>query len=104
MFTTNLNQLTEINESYLMVELQTAIRRNGYVSDSEIIASWQGDAKRIALTIDGTTNFTIEYSEYAATLYDCRDCPVLIGVVERDGIDFEEVFATKVICTMERLA
>jgi len=104
MFTTNLNQLTEINESYLMVELQTAIRRNGYVSDSEITASWQGNANRIALTIDGTTNFTIEYSEYAATLYDWDDCPVLLGVVEPDGVNFEEIFAIETIRTMESLA
>jgi len=104
MFTTNLNQLTEINESYLMVELQTAIRRNSYVSDSEIIASWQGNVNRIALTIDGTTNFTIEFSDYAATLYDWDDRPVLLGVVEPNGIDFEGVFATRTILAMERLA
>lgn len=104
MFTTNFNRLTEINESYLMVKLQTAIRRNGYVSDSTIIASWQGNANRITLTIDGTTNFTIEYSKYAATLYDWDNCPVLLGVVERDGVNFEEIFAIETIRTMERLA
>lgn len=104
MFTTNFNRLTEINENYLMTGLQTAIRLNSYVSDSVITASWQGGENHITLTIDETTKFTIEYSEYAATLYDWDDCPVLLGTVERDGIDFEEVFATKVICTMERLA
>jgi len=104
MFTTNFNRLTEINGGYLMTGLQTAIRLNGYVSDSTITASRQNNANRIALTIDETTNFTIEYSEYAATLYDWDDYPVLLGTVEPNGIDFEEVFATKVICTMERLA
>jgi len=104
MFTTNFNRLIEINGGYLMTGLKTAIRLNSYASDSTITATRENSANRITLTIDETTNFTIEYSEYAATLYDWNDCPVLLGTVEPNGIDFEEVFATKVICTMERLA
>lgn len=104
MFISKFNGLTEINESYLMVELQNAIRRNGYVSDSTITASWGGRASCINLTIDGTTNFTIEYSEYAATLYDWDNSPVLFGVVERDGVNFEKIFAFETICAMEHLA
>jgi len=104
MYTTNFNRLTEINGGYLMTGLKTAIRLNSYVSDSTITATRKNSANRITLTIDETTNFTIEYSEYAATLYDWNDCPALLGVVERDGIDFEEVFATRTILAMERLA
>lgn len=103
MYTTNLNQITEINGGYLMTGLKTAIRLNGYVSDSTITASRQGGANRITLTIDGTTNFTIEFSDYVATLYDWDGCPVLLGTVEPNGIDFEEVFATRTILAMEKL-
>lgn len=104
MFTTKLNRITEINGDYLMTGLKTAIRLNGYVSDSTITASRQGGVNRITLTINGTANFTIGYSEYAATLYDWNGCPVLLGTVEPNGIDFEEVFATKAILTIEKLA
>lgn len=104
MITTNLDQLTEIWESSLMTELRNAIRRNDHVSDRVITASWQGSANHITLTLDEITEFTIEYSEYAATLYDWDDCPVLFGTVERDKRNFEELFAIETIRVMERLA